>query len=125
MCTHKYAVSSISSIDRALSGATIPDKSGPGSKRNKKVDCIYPKLQHHWSFTIRAYSVVSKTLIGWVLPLCRGVIGVFYQHSWYQKKKPAWGKKKKYYRTKIKKRPTPSHPLKKIKRYAVSWSKES
>ena len=37
----------------------------------------------------------------------------------------ARGKKKKYHRTKNKKkRPTPSHQLKKIKRYAVSWSKE-
>ena len=36
----------------------------------------------------------------------------------------AQGKKKKYHRTKRKKRPTSSHQLKKIKRYAVSWSKE-
>ena len=34
---------------------------------------------------------------------------------------PPGGKKKKYYRTKRQKRPTPSHHLKKIKRYAVSW----
>ena len=34
------------------------------------------------------------------------------------------GKRKKNHRTKRKKRPTPSHQLKKIKRYAVSWSKE-
>ena len=37
----------------------------------------------------------------------------------------ARGKRKKYYWTKRKKRPTPSHQLKKIKRYAVSWSKEN
>ena len=36
----------------------------------------------------------------------------------------ARGKKKKYYRSKRKKRPTSSDPLKRIKRYAVSWSKE-
>ena len=32
---------------------------------------------------------------------------------------------KKYHRTKGKKRPILSHHLKKIKRYAVSWSKEN
>ena len=37
----------------------------------------------------------------------------------------ARGKKKKYYRSKRKKRPTSSDPLKKIKGYAVSWSKEN
>ena len=34
------------------------------------------------------------------------------------------GEKKKYHKTKRKKRPTPSHQLKKSKRYAVSRSKE-
>ena len=37
----------------------------------------------------------------------------------------ARGKKKKKYRSKRKKRPTSSDPLKKIKGYAVSWSKEN
>ena len=37
----------------------------------------------------------------------------------------AWGKKKKYYRSKRKKRPNSSDLLKKIKGYAVSWSKEN
>ena len=36
----------------------------------------------------------------------------------------AWGKKKKIIGRKKKKRPTSSHQLKKIKRYAISWSKE-
>ena len=37
----------------------------------------------------------------------------------------AWGKKtKNYFGKKIKKRPTSSHQLKKIKRYAVCWLKE-
>ena len=35
------------------------------------------------------------------------------------------GKKKKYYRSKRNKRPTSSDHLKKIKGYAVSWSKEN
>ena len=37
----------------------------------------------------------------------------------------ARGKKKKYYRSKRKKRPTSPDPLKKIKGYAVSWSKQN
>ena len=36
----------------------------------------------------------------------------------------AWGKKKKIIGEKEKERPTSSHQLKKIKRYAISWSKE-
>ena len=35
------------------------------------------------------------------------------------------GEKRKNYRSKRKKRPTSSDPLKKIKGYAVSWSKEN
>ena len=27
----------------------------------------FPALQHHWSLTIRSFSVISKTLIGWGL----------------------------------------------------------
>ena len=34
---HKYAVSSIYPIDRALSGATTPGQSGPGSDGNEGV----------------------------------------------------------------------------------------
>ena len=34
---HKYAVSSILPIDRAQSGATTPDQSGPGSDGNEGV----------------------------------------------------------------------------------------
>ena len=37
---HKYAVSSIYPIHRALSGATIPSQSGPGSNDNEGVLCI-------------------------------------------------------------------------------------
>ena len=36
----------------------------------------------------------------------------------------ACGKKKKHFFGKKKKRPTSSHQLKKIKRYAISWPKE-
>ena len=37
---HKYVVSSIQPIDRALSGATILGQSGPGSNGNEGVLCI-------------------------------------------------------------------------------------
>ena len=40
-------------------------------------------LQHYWSFTIRLFSVISRTLIGWEeLPLCREAVSVFYSLSW-------------------------------------------
>ena len=53
--------SSILPIERVLSGATIPGLSGPGSDDNEEV--LSPKLQHHWSLTIRSFSVLSRTLI--------------------------------------------------------------
>ena len=37
-----------------------------------------PKLQYYWSLTIRLFSVISRTLVGEVLPLCRDAVGVFY-----------------------------------------------
>ena len=39
-----------------------------------------PKLQYYWSLTIRLFSVISKTLIGRVLALCRDAV-VFYNPS--------------------------------------------
>ena len=38
--SHKYTVSSIQPIDRALSGATTPGQSGPGSNGNEGVLCF-------------------------------------------------------------------------------------
>ena len=37
-----------------------------------------PKLQHYWSLTIRLLRVISRTLIGGVLLLCRDAVSVFY-----------------------------------------------
>ena len=48
----------------ALSGATTPDQSGPGSDGNEGVLRIPPKLQHCWNLTIRLFSVISRTLVG-------------------------------------------------------------
>ena len=31
-----------------------------------------PKLKHYWILTIRLFSVISRTLVGEVLPLCMG-----------------------------------------------------
>ena len=42
----------------------------------------YLKLQYYWNLTIRLFNVVSRTLVGGRLPLCRGLVGVFYSPSW-------------------------------------------
>ena len=39
------------------------------------------KLLHYWNLTIRLFSVITRTLVGGVLPLCRGAVGVFYSPS--------------------------------------------
>ena len=41
----------------------------------------FPKLQHSWNLTIRLFSVISRTLVRGVLPLCRGAVSVFYSPS--------------------------------------------
>ena len=40
-----------------------------------------PMLQHHWNLTVRLFSVVSRTFVWGVLPLCRGAVSVFYSPS--------------------------------------------
>ena len=37
-----------------------------------------PKLQHYWNLSIRLFSVIIRTLVGGVLPLCRNAVSVFY-----------------------------------------------
>ena len=39
----------------------------------------FSKLQHYWDF--RFFSIISKTLVVGVLPLCRDSVGVFYSIS--------------------------------------------
>ena len=41
----------------------------------------FPKLQDYWSLHIRLFNVISRTLVGIILPLCRGAVGVFYSAS--------------------------------------------
>ena len=36
-----------------------------------------PKLKHYRNLTIILFSIISKTLVGGVLLLCRGAVGVF------------------------------------------------
>ena len=45
---------------RTLSGATIPGQRGSRSNRGTPHFC---KLHRYWSFTIRLFSVISKTLV--------------------------------------------------------------
>ena len=41
----------------------------------------FSELQHCWNLTIRLFCVISWTLIGGVLPLCRDAVSVFYNSS--------------------------------------------
>ena len=67
--------SSIWSLDRALSGATTPGHSGPGSDGNEGDAPHSPKLQHHWNLMIRLISDISRTLI------CGGVLTPLQKNS--------------------------------------------
>ena len=58
--------SSVWPMDRTLSGATSLGQSGPVSQ----------------SLTISLFSVISRTLVGGVLPLCWDAIGIFCRPSW-------------------------------------------
>ena len=42
----------------------------------------YSGPEYYWSFIIRLFSVISRTLIGRVLSLCRDAVGVFCSPSW-------------------------------------------
>ena len=59
-----------------LSGATIPGQSRPGSDVSERVPPHSPKLQHYKSLTIRLFSIISRTHVGRVLPLCRDAVDV-------------------------------------------------
>ena len=53
-------------------------QSRPGSDDNKKGTLHSPRLLHYLKLTIRLFSVISRTPIGGVLPLCIEAVGVFY-----------------------------------------------
>ena len=73
--------SSIWPIDRILSAATIPGQSGPGSDGNERVLRIPQSSSITGSSPSDFFSVISRTLIGGVLPLYREAVGVFYSPS--------------------------------------------
>ena len=80
--------SSVWHIDRTLSGATTPGKSGPGSVQWMGIPHS-PKVQYYWSLTIRLFSVISRILIGeWALnPLQRSSQCILQpQPTWRQRK---------------------------------------
>ena len=74
-------------MDRALSDATTPGQSEPGSDVNEVGTPHSLKPQHYWNITIRLFSVISRTLVGGVLPLCRCAVDVFYSPSRLGKEK--------------------------------------
>ena len=61
-------------IDRAMSGATTPCQSRPGSDDNEWVPCIPAKLQHDWDLIFRFFSAISKTLWGSLTTLQRSIL---------------------------------------------------
>ena len=65
---------SIWPIDMTLSGATSSAQSGPGSDGSPHS----PKLQHDLRLTIILFCVISRTLVGGVLPLRSDAVCVFY-----------------------------------------------
>ena len=69
--------SSIWSLNKTLSGATTRGQSGHGSDGNEGVLCIPKSSCNYWSLVIRSFSLISRTLIVRVLPLCRDIVGVF------------------------------------------------
>ena len=74
--------SSIWLIDRTLLGATALGHSGHGSDGNEGVLWILQSSSISGALTIRLFSVISRTLIGGVLPLYWDAVSVFYSPSW-------------------------------------------
>ena len=78
---HKYAVSSIQPIDRALSSATTPAQSGPESNGSEGVLRIPQSLSitgTSQSVCLVSYPVHS---LGGGLFLCKGALGVLHSPS--------------------------------------------
>ena len=40
-----------------------------------------PKFQYNWNLTIRLFSIISRTLVGGVLPLCREAVSLLFYDS--------------------------------------------
>ena len=67
--------------DRALSGATIPGQSGPGSNGNEEVLCIPQSSNITGTSPSNSLMSYPEHLLVGVLPLGRGAVGVFYSPS--------------------------------------------
>ena len=65
-------------LDRTLSDATTPGKSGPGSDGNEGVTRISQSSSRTGATTIKLYNVVSRTLVAGVYPLFRVAVGALY-----------------------------------------------
>ena len=65
----------------ALSGATIPSQSGPGSNSNERVLRIRQSSNITGTSSSDCLVSYQETPYGEVLPLCKGAIGVFYSPS--------------------------------------------
>ena len=74
-------VCSIWPIDRSLSDATTSESQWIWEQFQWKGTPISPNLQC-WSQAIKLFNVISRTLVGWILPVCRNAVGVFYPHCW-------------------------------------------
>ena len=73
--------SSIQPIDRALSGATTPGKSGPGSNGSEEILCIHQSSSITGISPSDCFMSYPGHSLGGVLPLCRGAVCVFYSLS--------------------------------------------
>ena len=67
-------------IDRALSDATIPGHTGPGSNGNEGVLCIPQSSSITGTSPSDCLVSYPGNLLGWggVLPFCKSAVGVFY-----------------------------------------------
>ena len=72
-------------MDRALSGATTPSQSGPGSDGNEGVLRIPQSSSTAGTSPSDFLVSYPGHSLGGVLPLCRGAISVFYSPSWLGK----------------------------------------
>ena len=68
-------------IDRALSGATTPGQSGPGSDGNEGVLRIPQSSSTAGTSPSDCLVSYPGHSFGGVLPLCRGAVSVFYSLS--------------------------------------------
>ena len=74
------AVSNNSIKHQSIAKYTV--KWSNSSISNNSVKPYSPNLQHSWSLTSRLFSVIFRTLIGGVLPLCREAVNVFCCPNW-------------------------------------------